>query len=569
MSKKYRSMLLGGTFTRTIGTLLLISDSVIAGIAIGPDAVAGITLATPIYALSAFLGTVFSLGVPIVYSTAMGEFNKKRADQSFGFGLLMSVAVGITTFLATCLFGSSYLRSGSPSDAILTQAESYFFWLRFDILISPLEAIISSMVFSDGDETISTISSVVAGAGNPVMSILFCHFMGIGGIGLASFLSCVLSLGISLIHFWKPTNTLRWNFYFSFDLLKAVVRHSIVDSSAFLFTSVFIAVLNFFICTQFGSEYLILSSVVTLCREAELVFDGIGAAATPIFGVYVGEHSRNGLRSAYATAKHTAIIEGVVFTILLALFAPFVPRMLNVDQPELIYWIVKGTRLLALSSTFVCILFLLSSYYLVIDHITLGVVASALGDVVFSVALAVVFGKVWGIFGMFIGLTAAPVFAYAFLLLYLIIRYGWEDFPLLLSQIPDGSNCYIYNLSTEPEEIVDVQRQVEAVMQERSVDKQTMGRVMLLIEELYTLIREMNGNIVVLAECTVIFREDGIQIISKDAGVTFDVSDENIGISSLAGYTVALYLEKETVSNRHLATLGFNRSSFLIKSQSN
>lgn len=53
-------------------SVLLMSDSVIAGTVIGSDAVAGITLVTPIYSLAAFFGAVFSLGVPIVYSTEMG-----------------------------------------------------------------------------------------------------------------------------------------------------------------------------------------------------------------------------------------------------------------------------------------------------------------------------------------------------------------------------------------------------------------------------------------------------------------------------------------------------------------
>lgn len=77
MSKKFFSMLLGGTLTMMVVSILLMSDQVIAGFSIGSDAVAGITLVTPLYSLSAFFGSVISLGVPILYSTEMGKFNKK------------------------------------------------------------------------------------------------------------------------------------------------------------------------------------------------------------------------------------------------------------------------------------------------------------------------------------------------------------------------------------------------------------------------------------------------------------------------------------------------------------
>ena len=114
MSKKYYSMLLGGTLTMMVVSALLMSDSIIAGAAVGSSAVAGITLVTPMYSLAAFFGSVFSLGVPIVYSTEMGRFNKREADRAFGFGLLMFVTVGVTLFLLVTLFGDAYLQSSAP-----------------------------------------------------------------------------------------------------------------------------------------------------------------------------------------------------------------------------------------------------------------------------------------------------------------------------------------------------------------------------------------------------------------------------------------------------------------------
>lgn len=80
MSNKYLSMLLGGTLTYMVTSLLLMSDSVIAGAVVGPDAVGGVTLVTPLYSLAAFFGSIISLGVLILYAAEMGKFNKERAD---------------------------------------------------------------------------------------------------------------------------------------------------------------------------------------------------------------------------------------------------------------------------------------------------------------------------------------------------------------------------------------------------------------------------------------------------------------------------------------------------------
>ena len=82
---------------------------------------------------------------------------------------------------------------------------------------------------------------------------------------------------------------------------------------------------------------------------------------------------------------------------------------------------------------------------------------------------------------------------------------------------------------------------------------------------MYLIILKMNDDKPVLAECTVFLKPDGVQIISKDEGVSFDMSDDDISTVSLSSYIVASYLEKRDFGNRHLTTMSFNRSSFFIK----
>ena len=85
MVRKFDTMLLGGTLTMMVVSVLLMSDSVIAGIFIGSNAAAGVNLVTPIYSISAFFGSIFSLGVPIRYSLKMGQFDKGLHEYVEGF----------------------------------------------------------------------------------------------------------------------------------------------------------------------------------------------------------------------------------------------------------------------------------------------------------------------------------------------------------------------------------------------------------------------------------------------------------------------------------------------------
>ncbi len=565
MSKKYLSMLLGGTLTMMVVSLLLMSDQIIAGFVLGSEAVAGITVVTPIYSLSAFFGSVIALGVPILYSTEMGKFNKEKADRIFGLGLLMSVVCGLVLFLATWLFGDVYLQSCHLSDEIRNHASGYLSWMRFTILVMPLQMIIGDSVYCDGDVTVSNMANSVQGIGNIVFSVVLSRFMGIRGISLSSFLFNVISILIFLFHFTKKNNSLRFNLYFSFQLLKDVVRYSIIDSSSYLFLAAFTAALNIYVTSHFGPDYLILVSVVILSREFQLLFDGIGEAVCPIFSVYAGEQSPDGLRSTYRLAGKTAIIEGIAVTAVMMILAPFVPSVLDVSRPDLIYWIVFGVRLTALGSVFVSLLYLLTSYYLVIKKIALGLVACALRDFLFSISLVLVMGGIWGIPGMFTGLVVAPALALAALLIYISVRYGRENCPLLLSVIFEKEKSHIFDLVTEPEDIIRTQRELETFLKEEGVDKKTVSRAALLIEEMYMFIRQMNGDSAILCECTVFLKPYGVQIITKDEGISFNMADEDISSTSLSAYTVASYLEKRDYGSRHLTTMSFNRSAFLIR----
>ncbi|MBQ9511175.1 MAG: hypothetical protein IJR55_05735 [Clostridia bacterium] len=92
-----------------------------------------------------------------------------------------------------------------------------------------------------------------------------------------------------------------------------------------------------------------------------------------------------------------------------------------------------------------------------------------------------------------------------------------------------------------------------------------VGKVKLLIEELYMLIREKNGNKKVLSELTVFLHPDEIKIITKDDGILFDISEEDVNVTSLVAFAVSAYMKRLGQNRRHLTTMSFNRSAFIIK----
>jgi len=53
--------------------------------------------------------------------------------------------------------------------------------------------------------------------------------------------------------------------------------------------------------------------------------------------------------------------------------------------------------------------------------------------------------------------------------------------------------------------------------------------------------------------------------LTMDDGVLFDISEDDVTVTSIASFAVSAYMEKLGEDRRHLTTMSFNRSSFLIK----
>ena len=547
-------------------TLLLLSDSVIAGLMIGEDAVAAISLVTPAYSLAAFFGGMLSIGVPILYSKAMGEFNKKEADSYFALGLTAALAIGILLSSVFFVFGDSHLRSFEASEAVFRHAHTYFFWYKLTILLSTLNMLISEMILADGDETLSLISSLAQVVGNIVLSVILSIFFGMAGIAFSSFAGTASALIIASIHFFKKANSLKLGFFFSVKKLFAVVKYSAIDAGSYLFLACFSVAIEHFIIITYGSDMLILASIILAVKEFQLVFDGIGEAITPIMNIYLGEESCPAIRKCYRLAKRTSIIEGVIVTLVTIAFSQVIVKIYGITNPDIFVLADNGAKILALGLVHISLLYLLTSYYLIIDKILLGFVICGLRDMIVALPLCMILGKIFGVYGMFAGAALAPVAAYYLSLLFVRLRYGKENTPLLLADREKSLKAVFHEFTVTPEAVIAVQKNIGDFLRANNVDKKLVSKTELLIEELYMLVYERNDKkATVCAECTALIRDDGIQIIEKDDGALFDLTDEDSLPSSLGAFAVASYMEKMKGNKMYLTTMSYNRNTFRIR----
>ena len=563
ISSKYYSMLASGTLNALLVTAVLMADTFIAGLMLGERGVAGINLVMPIYSLSSFFVLMFSLGAPILYSHQLGSFQKEDADKTFGTGLFTTIIIGVILFLMLLLLGDAYLHFYDTTPEVCELAKAYLKWLKYVILLNPVYSLVAGMVFADGDEVISIISQLISGVGNILLSVFLCRILGIEGLGLASFVSLAVAFVTLFIHFAKKNNSLHLNLYYSREIIKKIVKYSIVDSSTYLFIAIFTFCCNRLVVHFFGSNMIFVASIIILVKELQILFDGIGEAITPLMSLYLGEGTYGGVHEIWHLAKKTARIESILVTGLILIFAPFIVTVIGIKDPQYLPIATMELRVLSISLFFTCRLYLDSSYYVIVEKIPLGVLICALRDMVISLPLAMLGSWIGGINGMGIGLMIAQPIGYLIAVGYVRARYGKENYPLFIADKENSKGSLFYELSLNPEDIISVRDNIENDLRQIGYPKSVINKVSLLVEETLMLIFENNPKRIVLAECSVLMGEK-LTLVIKDDGIIFDLTDSDMKLSSFRSYVISNVAETISSRKKHFLTLSYNRNVFEI-----
>lgn len=562
MKSKFFSLLGGGTVTMAVVALLSLSDVLIAGARLGEAAAAAVNLVAPVFSFASFAASIVTLGVPIIYTAAMGRFDREDADRAFGTGLTLAVLTGIILFAAVWLFGDTYLEFYGASSEVNKLAQPYFFWYKLIILQMPVSSLLLEMIIADGDETLATLSGTVQFFLNIGLSITLSAPLGIAGVGLASFIGNYVGLGIMILHFFNKSCSLKLRFFLSPGLIAEVMRYSLIDSASYLFLSLFGVIMNKFVMSFFGERWLIVVSAILAIKNVEFLFDGVGEAITPLMGIYLNEESYGAVKSCYRLGRRIAIAEGMVAVALLCVFSRLMVAMLGVSDPEVAITAVYGIRIMALGYIGVSMGYLITSYYLVVNRIRLGFIISLIGNLLMPVILSVTLGVLFGIYGIFVGICLSPYISLVVSAIIVIRIHGQRNFPLILSYMEEQTESHWYELTVIPDDILRLRDDVADLLEDHGRDKGHINKVSLLIEDLFMLIYEKNPDRRIYGECTVIIEEGAERIIMKDSGILFDLSDEDGRVSSLRAFVVSNVVSNTKKS--YLTTMSHNRNMFVL-----
>lgn len=552
-------MLISGTFTKAVMYLMLLCDSIIAGFFIGESGVAGINAITPVTAVVTFFGDLGSTGVGIVFTHEVGAMRKRRADEIFGQGLIISIGLGLISALLIFVFQSAYFSVSGITGETLNQATEYYRLVPINAFLTIVIFYLEQMVYSDGDELCNNICYAFQIGGNIICSVILTKFFGMTGIILGSVIGNSLGILTCLWHFFRKNNTLHFVWHLSIKDFLLTSRYSIVDSSVYICWGIMDYVMIGFVSRSYGDPGLIALAVVVSLIEFGVVLDGVGMAMQPLVGTYYGEKNHRLIKRVTRAGIKAAIIEGAAATLLIMAFAKQFCGLFGVKEGESLAMAMTAIRIVCLGFVFCSLVSLTTSYYMLIDRIGMATCFACFQNGLLYILLPILGSVIFGINGMWAGFVAAPILTLVCAMLFVYLRFGKDNFPFLLNDM--DSEIVVLDDTLSPESASALSVQVADCLISHQYPKETANRAGLFAEEIGLTVLDINkkSKDPILVELSLFFEDDQVLIVERDSGVLFDLTDPDAPVKGLSGFLLSGLMETHK-DKAYLVTTGYNRN---------
>lgn len=557
---KFRGFLLVASFSMLIEFLMGLADSVIAGNILGETALAGLNLLQPPMNFVSFVACLIGTGTAICFSTEIGRFDRARAAEMFSQGMWSAVLVGVIGLVSFFLGRDWFLGLFGASKDVLEYAVPYWDWFLPNTMLEPVSVLLASAVYADGGARLCIGAYASQLIGNCAISFPLCKLMGISGCALGTTIGNLCSIIVLSCHFLRKAHTLKLVGHFAFGDLLHICKSSFGDASVRLCWAVLFMMLNTYVIGKFGSESLPVLNVVLAVIGFSETFNGTPNAAQPLVGVYRGEGNTIGVRTVMRDATRVAVIFGGVILAVLMCWPQLVVKLVGINDAALFPSACIAVRFVASGLVCTALVLLFNSYYLFIEREWLACSLTVLANLVVPVALYPVFGSLFGINGVWAALGIAPAATALLFCVFLLVRYGRGQFPLLLSHERE-KNLHVLNLRLTDDEISATSEEVGKILSAASAPQSTVLRAALMVEEVFMAVKDRNGARKVRGEATLDLNGDGVELILRDDGDVFDITDVDARITSLRTFLVASVMEA-LPARMNLTTTGYNRNVF-------
>lgn len=533
-------------------------DYFLVGQVMGEKALQAFALLTPYLSIIFFVSCLVSSGTAIMSAFEVGKGSREHGNHFFQQGVISAVGIGVLLSLILFLCKGLILGSERVPSEVMKMMEEYYIYICLLPVWHILSELLFAVIWNAGGDRHCAIAIGLKLFVNIFASVILMHYIGIGGTGLGTVLGCVAEIAVLFFYFRTPENVFQWGWYFDIKSVMKMFHFGSRDAMIYLYMAVLQFVMNLFLLKQFGSEAILIFSVLMNLENLYVsVFNAPSNAISVILTVYVGEGNRKGILKSMKTAERTAALQGIIAVIVLFIFARRIPMLFGIHNSASIEATKIAVRIFALSALVYPFIMLYSTYYLAIKRVALSMRILTMQILIMPMVFGILLSYSMGLRGVWIGFSLGSIFM--FLLDALLIKLCYRDrsFPHLLNE-KKLEKQLSYDVPISKEGVMSLVDQVEQDLKSRGVESKKVYRIMLMIEETEMLVVERNGDKGGIIQCDLFFEEQ-IRLVLRDNGLFSDVTDQDNEAESFRAYAATM-IGGNYGANKYIVAWGNNRT---------
>ncbi|MBR3632662.1 MAG: MATE family efflux transporter [Elusimicrobiaceae bacterium] len=420
---KFSAPAIAGMF---VSALYNIITRVYVGQEFGAPGIASITLLFPMGFFFMAFGVLIGIGANALFSIRLGEKQEEEARLIIGNAFVMLSLISLSIMALCYLFLDPILHFLGADEITLPYARPYMQLVLPGYALFHMGAGMNNFIRSCGHPKTAMATQFIGAFLNLTVAPLtiFVWHWGIRGAAAATLCGQIVSFSWIMLFFCNPRSKFRLR------LQDMCLRGSIIWASMKIGFSQMIfqlasSVLNFLLnhaLLRYGGNVAVSAMGIAVSVNAIFLMPliGLSQGAQPLIGYNYGAKK-------FATAFHTLKIAlrwgtgiGLVGSALALCFAPYIARVFNTTDTELLSMTAYAIRVLNIFTLFAALQILGTSFFQAINKPVQALILSLSRQVLFLIPLVIILPLFFGLNGVFFTPPVADVLSC--LLTYFMLR---------------------------------------------------------------------------------------------------------------------------------------------------
>lgn len=397
-------------------SLYSIIDSIFIGQGVGPLAISGLALTTPLMALTAAFGAMVGVGASTLLSVKLGEKDYDTSQLILGNVLVLNILMGVSLGIFLLLLLDPILYFFGASDATIPYARDFMRVILIGNVVTHLYLGLNAMLRAAGKPKKAMLATIYTVIINIILAPIFIYAFhwGIEGAALATVIAqtSVLIWQFKLFNDKSELIRLKPGIY---KLKKRIVKESLaIGLSPFLinFCSCLVVIILTRSMVEYGGDmavgaYGIINRIVFLFI---MIVIGINQGMQPIAGYNFGARYYDRLTGVL---KYSIIMAVAVMSVgfIVGMFFPYACARAFTTNQELIEQSGRGMRLVVMFFPIVGVQIVTVSFFQSIGHVGKSIFLSLTRQLIFLIPLLFILPHFWGITGVWLSMPIADSIA--------------------------------------------------------------------------------------------------------------------------------------------------------------